>query len=237
MTPDPGAYAGGELELFRQALNWKGYVKSFLAPRIRGHVLEVGCGLGANTEALGDLGFERWTCLEPDPALLARARSGPAGRDGRHEFLAGTLGDLPAGRRFDCVLYLDVLEHVADDASEAARAAALLAPGGALCVLAPAHQPLYSPFDAAIGHHRRYAKGSLAAAMPAGLRLEELRYLDSVGLLASAANRLLLRQSAPTAGQIAFWDGRLVPLSRVLDPLLGHRLGKSVLGVWSKPAC
>ena len=38
----------------------------------------------------------------------------------------------------------------------------------------------------------------------------------------------------PTAGQIRFWDSVLVRLSRVLDPLLGYRVGKSVLVVWRR---
>ena len=35
-------------------------------------------------------------------------------------------------------------------------------------------------------------------------------------------------------GQILFWDRVLVRLSRALDPLLGYRVGKSILGVWRK---
>ena len=59
-------------------------------------------------------------------------------------------------------------------------------------------------------------------------------YLDSVGLLASLSNRAMLRQHMPTARQIAIWDRLMVPMSRLLDPLLFHRLGKSVLAVWRK---
>ena len=57
-------------------------------------------------------------------------------------------------------------------------------------------------------------------------------YLDSIGLLASLANRLLLNQSMPTAAQIKTWDSVLVPCSRVLDPFLFGAVGKSVLGIW-----
>lgn len=228
------AYVGGELELFKEARTWKAYFKGRLAPYVSGDVLEVGCGLGANTPVFADLGFKSWTCLEPDPALLARARASLPG-DARLRFLGGTLAGAEHGRRYDCILYLDVLEHIADDAAEASRAAALLKSGGVLCVLAPAHQALFSPFDAAIGHFRRYNRGTLEAAIPPDLRPVGLWYMDSVGLLASAANRLMLRQSAPTRGQIRFWDGCLVPASRVLDPLTGYSLGKSLVGVWRKP--
>ena len=66
------------------------------------------------------------------------------------------------------------------------------------------------------------------------MRVERLRFLDAAGMLASLANRWLLRSSLPTVGQIALWDQWLVPCSRVLDPLLAYRLGKSVLAVYRK---
>jgi len=60
-------------------------------------------------------------------------------------------------------------------------------------------------------------------------------YPDSVGLLASLGNRLFLSQSMPGPGQIAFWDKVMVRCSRLVDPLLFHALGKSVLSVWRRP--
>jgi hypothetical protein len=101
-------------------------------------------------------------------------------------------------------------------------------------VLAPAHQALYSPFDQALGHYRRYSRSSLLQAAPPSLELVSTYYLDAVGVLASTANRLLLRASEPTVGQIRFWDRVLIPLSRVIDPILGFRVGKSVVAIWSR---
>jgi len=100
-------------------------------------------------------------------------------------------------------------------------------------VLAPAHAFLYTPFDCAIGHFRRYTTGTLRAIAPAGLRERKLVYLDSFGALALLGNRLLLRSALPTERQILTWDRFLVPGSRWLDPLLRHKAGKSVLGVWA----
>ena len=107
-----------------------------------------------------------------------------------------------------------------------------LAPGGSLIVLAPAHPALFSPFDQAVGHYRRYTGTTVARIAPAEVRLERLAYLDSVGIAVSLVNRLLLRRAIPTARQVRIWDRALVPLSTVLDPLLRFRLGKSVLAVW-----
>ena len=67
------------------------------------------------------------------------------------------------------------------------------------------------------------------------LRSCRLDYLDAIGMLASLGNRLILKSNMPSPRQIAVWDGLMVPISRLADPLFGHRLGKSVLGVWRRP--
>jgi len=227
----PYQYAGSELELFEQARNWKTYFRGVIEPYLRGSILEVGAGLGANTREFASLGFDRWTCLEPDPALIEQIRVGIAPLD-RHDLVLGTIESLDPARRFDAIVYIDVLEHIEDDSRELRAAARHLEPGGALVVLAPAHSWLYTPFDRAIGHYRRYDKQTLAAVTPRPLRQEKLIYLDSAGLLASLGNRLVLNSAMPTAAQIQTWDRLLVPCSRLLDPLLAGTVGKSVVGVW-----
>ena len=226
-------YAGSELELFEKARNWKAYWRAQIAAFVRGEVLEVGAGIGANTLTLASLNYSRWTCLEPDAALASRIVLPPGGR---HQHMIGTIDDLPPEAKFDAILYIDVLEHIEDDRSEMARAADRLKPGGTVIVLSPAHPFLFTPFDAAIGHFRRYTRASLAASAPESLRVEKLVYLDAAGMLASAANRLLLQSAMPTERQILIWDRMLVPVSRLIDPIFAGRVGKSVLGIWRKQA-
>ena len=229
-------YSGRELDLFGTATHWKGYVKSALAPYLVGHVLEIGAGMGGSTVALCSDRQESWTALEPDANLCAelQARIKQAKLPVSIEVKTGSLSDLDATTRFSCILYLDVLEHIKDDAAELAAAAQHLAPGGALVVVAPAHPWLFTEFDRAIGHFRRYTARTLARLTPAGLELARLEYLDSVGLFASLANRVALRTATPTARQVGFWDNFMVPISRRVDPLLFYRVGKSILSVWRK---
>jgi SAM-dependent methyltransferase len=229
-------YLGEELALFQHARNWKAYFGSLIEPYIGESVLEVGAGNGATTQALVGSARGAWTCLEPDPALAALIRERIAAGDLPSYIRVATedLKTLDDAEKFDTILYIDVLEHIDDDASELRRAAEHLILGGHLVVVSPAYQALYSPFDAAIGHVRRYDRRSLAAAAPNHLRTVRLSYLDSVGALASLGNKLLLRQSYPTLDQILLWDRRLVPISRVIDKILFHRTGKSILGIWQK---
>jgi SAM-dependent methyltransferase len=235
-APADLSYVGNELELFAHARNWKQYWGAIVQPCLSGDVLEVGAGLGTNTRLLHGApssSVRRWVALEPDARLLGQLRSATLEKV---EPRLGTLANLDPGERFDTILYIDVLEHIPDDMAELRRAAGHLRAQGRLIVLSPAHQWLFSPFDAAIGHYRRYTRQSLkqTAAGIGSLRLERVWYLDSAGYFASAANRLLLRQSMPGLRQILFWDRVLVPVSRFFDPLLFHRFGKSVIAVWSR---
>lgn len=232
-------YIGSELELFANAMHWKSYFRDRIAPYIGRAVLEVGAGLGGTTRVLCRPDHDRWVCLEPDQHLAARLEAAISS----HALPAcckAVVGVLPhpllTPASFDTVLYIDVLEHIEPDANELAKAAGYLAPEGHLVVLSPAHDWLFSPFDTALGHFRRYSKRTLRRLTPPDTMLVRLEYLDSVGLLASLANRMLLKQRMPTGRQIEFWDRRMVPISRRLDPLLGRRIGKSILGVWKKRA-
>lgn len=226
-------YIGSELELFQEATHWKDYFHHVICKYLGETVIEVGAGIGGTTKALHRKAHQRWLCLEPDENLLSQFK---ADREVPQdcEVLQGTIQDLSAEERFDSILYIDVLEHIEADRSELQQASQYLNPGGFLIVLGPAHPWLFSPFDQAIGHYRRYTQASLSQLSPPGLSLMEIKYLDSVGLLASLSNRYL-RQSMPTREQIKLWDSWMVPLSRWVDPLTRYRFGKSVLCVWRKP--
>ena len=236
MTRDGYKYVGNELDLFAHATNWKRYLSKKLKRFIKGRILEVGAGMGSTTRFLGGSSLDRWTCLEPDPELAALLQAFylQLPSTNRPEVIIGRLADLAPERTFDCILYVDVLEHILDDAGELTKAAGHLSPKGYMLVLSPAYQRLYSPFDRSIGHYRRYDRKTLTALTPEGLTPIKILYLGSADLLAVIVNRHLFKQGLPNSFQIRLWDRLLVPVSRVLDPIFGHTFGKSILAVWYK---
>ncbi len=231
-------YIGEELDLFSRAVNWKTYVSQRVQSMLGAEVLEVGAGMGTNTAILCSLHQRRWLCLEPDGKLLSmlfkRIHSEQNLSNSNIETRLGTLEDVHDHETFDSILYLDVIEHIKDDKSELERAGRHLRSEGILVVMAPAHQWLYSPFDRAIGHYRRYNKKTLSSIGPPGITLKQLYYMDFAGLAASMGNLLLLRKKIPNQRQIAFWDDWLIPLSTKIDPLLRFTLGKTIIGIWQK---
>lgn len=231
MESESFVYEGSELDLFAGAENWRRYWTSVIQPFLGSRILEVGAGIGSATRVLGRSGMQ-WVALEPDPTLARRI--GDQKRELDLDVIVGTLSDVPVERRFDSILYIDVLEHVEDDTGEVDRASQFLDQGGRLIILGPAHQWLFTDFDASIGHFRRYSRRDLRALKPRGVTEVASGYLDSVGILASSANKLFLRSASPSRQQIQLWDRLMVPASRHLDRLARRSLGKSVFVVWQK---
>ena len=229
-------YVGRELELFALATNWKRYVKAEIGNYLAGDVLEVGAGVGGTTLALHDGTARRWICLEPDVDQAKRLRTelNTHRRFDSLGVIAGSLRALVDRPCFDCVLYLDVLEHIQDDRHQIEAAARRVRPGGHIVVLSPAHQWLFSEFDKSVGHIRRYDTRKLRRLIPPGWVEKKMLYLDAVGVLLSLANAFVLRQALPSRGQLLLWDRLCVPLSRVVDRISWGKFGKSVLAVWEK---
>ena len=231
-------YAGSELDLFALALNWKAYIRQQIGRYIQGHVLEVGAGIGETTKAL-ITGYEAsWMCLEPDRRLAERIAitldNKIRDKDRKPLTVIGNIDHPACEREFDTILYIDVLEHIENDRFEIEKAARKLKKNGCLIVLAPAHPYLYSPFDAKLGHYRRYHRKRLRALTPLNTVIVKIRYLDCVGCLASLGNKVILKTGMPSKNQIIIWDRLMVPISRLFDAIFGYQIGKSVYSVWQK---
>lgn len=229
-------YIGNELELFKHAHNWKDYYAGFFRKLLKGDVLEVGAGIGETTHSLCDGTQRSWLCLEPDAELVKEiVQKKQSGYIPEFiEIITNTIDGIAPERKFDAIIYIDVIEHIEHDAEELQKAGGRLKPGGHLIVLVPAHNYLFSAFDKSIGHFRRYNKKMLASAAPHSLVKKDLRYLDSVGLFASLANKWFLKQEYPELKQIKFWDNFMVPISKITDRILFFSAGKTVVGIWQK---
>jgi len=152
----------------------------------RPRVADLGCGCGALLTRLA----ADFDAVGMDSSAVAVEFSSRTGA----KVVAGRLPDevpLESGS-FDAVVLADVLEHIEDDRAALAAAGELLRTGGVTVVTVPAQPRLWSGWDEAHGHRRRYTQRSLAALFEgAGLEAELVSYFNTLLFPAAAAARLL----------------------------------------------
>ncbi len=134
------------------------------------HVLELGCGNGGMLPLLRDLspgGTVTGMDLYAEGLRHARRRCPGA------SLVRGDVRHAPFDRAFAVVGMFDVLEHVTDDLGVLSDVRRMLAPGGAILLTVPAHMSLWSYFDVAARHARRYAPDELTDKLArAGFEVE-----------------------------------------------------------------
>jgi SAM-dependent methyltransferase len=237
MTAETAAlYFGRDLEAMSAANNYLRWIAEDFRRYLVGRVAEVGAGTGNFSRLLLEAGVEELTALEPSLNMYARLREVFAG-DPRvttvHSSLIGH--SKAAGRRFDTVVYVNVLEHVEDDAGELDAVQEVLARGGHLCIFVPALRWLFSDLDRQVGHHRRYDREQLVSLVEGrGFEVLEVRYFDVAGVLPWYVTFVLLKRPI-TAGGVGLYDRLVVPVTRRLEARVRAPLGKNLLLVARKP--
>ncbi len=136
----------------------------------------------------------------------------------------------------DFIFAIDVLEHIQDDEGILKAFFVKLGPNGQLLVYVPARPELYSKFDAAIGHCRRYRFTELQQKVrDSGFTIRVARYDDFLGYFAAVFNKLTSDGSL-NARAVKVYDKFLVPLTRAMESVIRPPIGKNILLVAQKVA-
>lgn len=138
---------------------------------------DLGCGTGGfATEIAERFPVEKVALVDADPRL-----GGSVHDETRFELLSRDLtGPLNLPFEPTLVTCMDVMEHLPDDKSFLDRVHSVLKPAGLLVMSVPALQALYSDWDRALGHYRRYSRGQLTSLIErAGFRVLRADYMWS----------------------------------------------------------
>src|SRR5262245_50964344 len=147
------------LEALESAENYNRWITSLILPHLGDDPVELGSGLGYQTELLLAAGLPRVTVSELT-ADLARPLGERFAGDARVDCKVIDCADPPEGSH-SAAYAVNVLEHVADDVGALAGAARLVRPGGRVVVFVPAFPVAMSTFDRELGHYRRYTRTTL----------------------------------------------------------------------------
>ncbi len=215
------------LEDLAEAVHYRRWLVDLALPWLGDDPLEVGSGLGLYAAEWRSAGVPRLTVSETDAGRLAPLRGRFAADDGVSVRELRVPVAEPAS--YSAVVAYNVLEHIADDAGALRGLAGLLRPGGRVVLVVPAFPSAMSRFDRAIGHYRRYRARSLREVVErAGLEVEVLHHVNSVGLLGWYVAVKLLR-GRPRAGLLlTVYDGAIVPWLRRVESRWRPPFGQSL---------
>lgn len=234
-TREKPRYFGRDLEAMSLAENYYRWLLDEIRPYLGESIAEVGAGRGNFSRFLLGTGVKHLVAFEPSENMFEDLQ-----KQFQNDFRIETVNDFFDGHHgeksefYDAIVYINVLEHIADDVGELAVVKDNLSMHGYLIVLVPALSFLYSPFDKQLGHHRRYHKSELVdKAIAAGFKIVKATYMDFLGIIPwyVAFTRLGLTLSGAS---VSLYDRLCIPVARFIEQRLKPPIGKNLLLVAEK---
>jgi len=227
-------YGSQVLGRLNRAPRFTKWMADVIRPYVGEKVLEIGAGIGNLTLQL--IPRRMYWASDINPLYLTYLEN--IGLNRPYMRVGYTDGEnsesFPKEQKFDTVICLNVVEHLADDLAALNNIRGVLEDGGRAIVLVPCGPWLFGTLDEVLGHQRRYTKKQLVElAEKAGFHLENVMAFNRVGVIAWWLNGRLLRKRTFGLWQIKMLN-LLTPLFRVLDNFLPLP-SLSLIAVLSKP--
>ena len=223
-------YEGWELKFFDNSKNFRLYQQQLINKYLLGHLAVVGPGNGTNLSYYIDKP-NKIDLFEPSKKHYDNLKKLSA-KNHKIKVFNRSFG---GKKKYDTIVYLDVLEHIKKDKEEVKKALGLLKKNGKLIINVPANSHLYSNFDKDVGHYKRYSKKDFEIILKNfSFRKVSYRYYDSIGYLLSLMSKLFITNYKKNfEKKIKFWNN-LIFLSKLLDKITLNVFGKSLLVIIEK---
>ena len=219
------------LERFDRAGVWIKYVIFKVKIFLKNDILEVGAGFGSFTRGYMK-NFHSITLTDTDDNSFNLLKKNFL-HDQNVNIIKSSINDIE--KKFDTIIYFNVLEHIKEDISEIKSALKKLNKGGHLIILVPAHQKMYSKLDKIVGHYKRYDIDFFKKNRFENSKIIKLHFLDFFGYLLYYLNKIFFKEETyPSNLKIFIWDKIFTPLTIVIDFLTAYKFGKNILCIYQK---
>ena len=233
-------YEGRDLEAMSFALRYHRWILELFDPYLGSRVAEVGAGSGSFSELLLTRKLESLIVVEPSDTMfhLLKTRlsaiEGPAKIKLHNSTFRHVVEEIQSEQP-DSILYINVMEHIAEDEEELLAIHRTLGRGGRVFIFVPALKWLYSTFDKRIGHFRRYTEPELVQKCEqTGFQILKSHYVDFTGILPWWVKFCLLRSDALSPSNVRYYDNLAVPVIRIAERLILPPIGKNLLLIAEK---
>lgn len=235
-------YTGRELEAMDCAANYHRWILETFEPFLGEHLVEVGAGLGSFSQLiLASHRCQSLALIEPSNRMYADlvANTQALGTATRIDTYHGTFPECAAliksKQTPDSIIYVNVLEHIADDKLELEAIRETLSPSGHVFLFVPAFSWLFGAFDERVGHLRRYTKSDVEQKLQAaGFKVSLSKYFDLPGIGPWWVKYCLLKSATMEPAGVKLYDRFIVPAARRLESIISPPLGKNVIAIAQK---
>ena len=233
-------YVGKDLEAMDFAENYHRWILREFSPYLGRRIVEVGAGTGGFSKLLLDVKPDQLTLIEPSRMFDELIENLNAKTDARtivnyHNTTFRLVTEHIADVRPDTIVYVNVLEHIEDDAAELSAVHSVLEKGGKCLIFVPAFMALYGEFDRQVGHFRRYSKAELEVKCEAvGFQIVKSSFFDLPGFFPWWIKYRLLGSSSLGSSAVKIYDRLIVPIASRVEPVMGVPFGKNLIVVAEK---
>jgi len=231
-------YVGKDLEAMSFAVNYHKWILEEFRPFLGKNFVEVGAGTGSFSEMLIEEKPENLALVEPSEMFkfleqnISQIETSVT-VNYYNAIFSETADKLNA--KPDTIIYVNVLEHIEDDAGELQKVYETLETGGHCLIFVPAFMSLYGAFDEKVGHFRRYTKNELEEkAKSAGFKIVKSKYFDFVGIFPWYIKYKLLKSDSLESGAVTAYDKFAVPVTKQFERFLKFPVGKNILTILQK---
>lgn len=235
-------YPGTELEAMSGASNYHRWILEIFKPYLGVHLVEVGAGLGSFSELiLSHHPCETLSLVEPSDSMYERLAAHAQQLetsvhvDTYHATFIEAAALIKAKHAPDSILYINVLEHIADDEGELNVVRLTLSERGRVFVFVPALKQLFGNLDARVGHFRRYSKPELDEKLwRSGFKILRSTYFDFPGIAPWWFRYCLMKSDTLEPGAVRFYDRFIVPALRRIESVVTMPIGKNIIAIAEK---
>jgi len=234
-------YTGRDLEAMSFAVNYHRWILQVFEPYLGTRLVEVGAGVGSFSELLLERPLESLVLVEPAAQMYAvlteRMQQSHSNTQIQtfNAMFSRVAAEIEAACQPDSILYVNVLEHVADDEGELRTVNQTLVKAGRIFIFVPALRGLYGSFDRQIGHVRRYSPTELTEKCGrAGFKILEARSFDFLGIVPWWIKYRLFKSRTMEPAAVRFYDEYVVPFAQAIERVVKPPVGKNIILVGEK---
>ena len=215
------------LESVSFAKNYNDYVLKLISKNLdkNDKILDFGAGYGLFTKMLIDCGYDVISVEINDEAIKKLKKKNIKNYKSVKEI----------NEKIDCVISLNVLEHIDDDFETLLMLNNAMPNGGKLILYLPASNIVWSNLDEMVNHKRRYSKKNLQYILSkSNFEIESIFYADFIGWLVLLIAKILKINLDFNQKKIIFYDKFIFKNFKYLDFILKNFIGKNIFVVAEK---